>query len=116
MIKNGLIKRGSAQKPRQSLLLSCFRLTLGAIEKLSTMARRCQVSGKQTGSGNTVSHSHRKSRRKFKVNLVTKKVYIADENRYVTLRISARMLKTLNRIGVKSLMRKYGQDIKVLAR
>ena len=78
------------------------------------MARKCDISGKQTGSGNTISHSHIKTRRKFKINLVTKKVYLPDENRWVTLRMSARMLKTLNKIGVKSLMKKYGQDLTVL--
>lgn len=81
---------------------------------VGTMARRCQISGKQTASGNNVSHSHRKTRRKFKVNLVTKKVYLADENRWVRLKLSARMLKTLNNRGVKSLMKKYGQDLSVL--
>jgi ribosomal protein L28 len=78
------------------------------------MARRCQISGKQTSSGNTISHSHRKTRRKFKVNLVTKKVYLPHENRYVRLRVSARMLKSLNKRGVVSLIKKYGQDLSVL--
>lgn len=78
------------------------------------MSRTCQISGKGTTAGNTVSHSHRKTRRKFKVNLITKKVYLADENRWVQLRMSARMLKTLNKIGVKSLMKKYGADLSVL--
>ncbi|MCB1306791.1 MAG: 50S ribosomal protein L28 [Leptospiraceae bacterium] len=78
------------------------------------MARRCQISGKQTASGNNISHSHVKTRRKFKVNLVSKRVYLPDENRWVRLRISARMLKTLNKKGVKSLMKKYGQDLRQL--
>lgn len=78
------------------------------------MSRTCQISGKSTSSGNTISHSHRKTRRKFKVNLVSKKVFLADENRWVNLRMSARMLKTLNKRGVKSLMKKYGQDLSVL--
>jgi large subunit ribosomal protein L28 len=78
------------------------------------MARRCQISGKQTGSGNTVSHSNRKTKRKFKVNLITKKIFVADENRHVRIRMSARMLKTLNNKGVKTLMKKYGQDLTAL--
>ena len=78
------------------------------------MSRSCQISGKHTGSGNSVSHSHTKTKRKFKVNLVTKKVFIADENRHVKLRMSARMLKTLNKKGVKTLMKKYGQDLGAL--
>ncbi len=78
------------------------------------MARQCQISGKRTDFGNTISHSHRKTRRKFKVNLVSRRVYIADENRYVRLKISTRMLKTLNKAGVKTLIKKYGQDLSVL--
>ncbi|MCB1174998.1 MAG: 50S ribosomal protein L28 [Leptospiraceae bacterium] len=78
------------------------------------MSRVCQISGKRTASGNTVSHSHRKTRRKFKINLVSKRVFLEDENRWVRLRMSARMLKTLNKRGVKSLMKKNGQDLKVL--
>ena len=78
------------------------------------MARRCQISGKSTASGNNISHSHRKTRRKFKPNLVTKNVYLEDENRWVRLKMSARMLKTLNKRGVKSLLKKFGQDMSVL--
>ncbi|MCB1327198.1 MAG: 50S ribosomal protein L28 [Spirochaetales bacterium] len=79
------------------------------------MSRRCQISGKQTASGNSISHSHRKTRRKFRVNLVSKKVFLPDENRWVRLRISARMLRTLNKRGVKSLMKQYGQDLSQLS-
>jgi len=78
------------------------------------MARRCQISGKQTGHGNSISHSHIRSKRTFKINLITKKVFIADENRFVKLKMSARMLKTLNNKGVKSLMKKYGQNLSAL--
>lgn len=78
------------------------------------MARRCQISGKQTGYGKSVSHSHKKSNRTFKVNLISKKVYLPDENRWVRLKISARMLKTLNKRGVKALMKQYGTDLSAL--
>ena len=78
------------------------------------MSRTCQLSGKHTGYGNNVSHSHIKTRRNFKVNLVSKKVFIADENRWVRLKMSARMLRTLNKKGVKSVMKKYGQDLSIL--
>ena len=78
------------------------------------MARRCQISGKQTSAGNTISHSHRKSRRVFKPNLVVRKVFLADENRWVKLKMSTRMLRTLDKVGVKTLMKKYGQSLSVL--
>ncbi len=78
------------------------------------MSRTCQISGKHTVAGNTVSHSHIKTKRKFKINLVVKKVYLAHENRWVRLRLSARMLRSLNKRGVVSLMRKYKQDLRIL--
>lgn len=78
------------------------------------MSRKCEISGKRTQVGNTISHSHRKTKRKFKVNLIKKKIYIPEENRYITMRISARMLKSLNKRGIKTLMKKYGQDLKIL--
>lgn len=79
------------------------------------MARRCQISGKRSGWGNSVSHSHRATRRRFQVNLTHKDLYLPDENRYVRLRVSARMLRSLNKRGVKALMRKYGQDLRQLS-
>lgn len=78
------------------------------------MPRKCQISGKGTAFGNTVSHSHVKNRRKFKINLIRKRVYIAHENRWARLRLSTRVLRTLNKRGVKSLMRQYGQDLNIL--
>ncbi len=78
------------------------------------MARKCEISGKKTVVGNTISHSHKKTKRVFKVNIFKKKIYLPDENRYVTLKISARMLKSLNKKGVKALMKKYKQDLSVL--
>ncbi len=78
------------------------------------MSKKCQISGKKTSSGNKVSHSHHSTKRKFKINLVRKKIYLAHENRWVTLRISARMLRTLNNKGLVSLMKKYKQDPKIL--
>ncbi len=80
------------------------------------MSRKCQISGKHTGFGHTVSHSNIKTKRRFHVNLVSKKVFLAHENRWVRLRMSTRMLRTLNKNGVVSLIKKYGQDLGVLYR
>lgn len=46
--------------------------------------------------------------------MISKKVYLPDENRWVRLKISNRMLKTLNKKGVKALMKQYGQDLRAL--
>ncbi len=78
------------------------------------MSRKCQLSGKKTSYGNTVSHSHRTSRRPFKVNLFKKWVYISHENKWMQLSISARMLKTLNKKGVVAILKKNKQDVSIL--
>ena len=78
------------------------------------MGRQCQVSGRGTTTGNNVSHSHRKTRRKFKLNIVTKKVYVPDEKKWVKLTLSTRALRTLRKKGLKSLMAKYNRSLKDL--
>ena len=75
------------------------------------MARVCQVSGKRRLVGNSVSHSHRKTKRVQKPNLVTKKIYIPEANRTVTLRLSARALRTMNKKGAYAYLKEQGVKI-----
>ena len=75
------------------------------------MARVCQVSGKRRLVGNSVSHSHRKTKRVQKPNLVTKKIYIPESNRTVTLRLSARALRTMNKKGAYTYLKEQGIKI-----
>ena len=53
-------------------------------------------------SGNNVSHSMRKTKRKFYPNLITKKFYIPEEDQYITLKISASALRTINKKGISA--------------
>ncbi|MDK2771253.1 MAG: 50S ribosomal protein L28, partial [Flavobacterium sp.] len=62
------------------------------------MSRVCELTGKKAMVGNNVSHSNNKTKRKFSVNLVKKRFYIAEEDRWVTLKISTAALKTINKI------------------
>ena len=55
--------------------------------------------------GNNVSHSNRKTKRKFFPNLLTKKFYIPEEDVYVTLRISAAALRTINKKGISACLK-----------
>jgi large subunit ribosomal protein L28 len=64
------------------------------------MSRVCQITGKKVMVGNNVSHSNRKTKRKFYPNLFTKKFYIPEEDIWVTLKVSAKGLKTINKKGV----------------
>jgi large subunit ribosomal protein L28 len=75
------------------------------------MARRCVVTGKGTTAGNNVAHSHKKNRRIWKVNVVTKKIFLEDENRWVRVKISTRALRTLRKKGLKVAIKDHGGDI-----
>lgn len=64
------------------------------------MSRVCQLTGKSVMVGNNVSHSNRKTKRKFYPNLVTKKFYVPEEGKFVTLKISTSALRTVNKKGI----------------
>lgn len=68
------------------------------------MARVCQITGKKVMVGNNVSHSNRKTKRKFLPNLFVKKFYVPEDDVWVTLKVSAAGLRTINKLGVKAAM------------
>ncbi len=63
------------------------------------MSKRCEITGKKPSSGHTVSHANNKSKRRFNPNLVTKRIWVPEEKRWVRMRISTRALKTLDKKG-----------------
>ncbi len=69
------------------------------------MSRTCRISGKKRLVGNSVSHSHRKTKRVQQPNLIKKRVFIPEENRTVTLKLSARALRTINKKGVAQVLK-----------
>jgi large subunit ribosomal protein L28 len=69
------------------------------------MSRVCQITGKTAMVGNNVSHSKRRTKRKFDVNLFKKKFYMPDENRWVQLTVSAAGIRTINKNGVKAALK-----------
>ena len=66
------------------------------------MSKVCQVTGKSAMVGNNVSHSKRRTKRKFSVNLFKKKFYLPEEDRWVYLTVSAAGIRTINKKGVKT--------------
>ena len=68
------------------------------------MSRVCAVTGKKPMFGNNVSHAHNKSRRRFNVNLQKKRFWLADENRYITLRISTRGMRIIDKKGIRKVI------------
>lgn len=67
------------------------------------MARKCQMTGVGPKSGNTVSHSHNRTKRRFLPNLQKKKVWVKELNRYVTVKLSTRALRTIAKNGTADL-------------
>jgi large subunit ribosomal protein L28 len=64
------------------------------------MAKICQITGKKPITGNKVSHSNRKSKRVFKPNLQTKRFFVPELEEWITLKVSASGLRTINKNGV----------------
>jgi large subunit ribosomal protein L28 len=64
------------------------------------MAKICQITGKKPITGNKVSHSNRKSKRVFEPNLQTKRFFVPELEEWITLKVSAAGLRTINKNGV----------------
>lgn len=70
------------------------------------MARVCQLTGKKPITGNHVSHSNAKTKRRFYPNLQKKRFYIPEEDRYVTLLVSTSAIRTITKMGISTFLRK----------
>ena len=68
------------------------------------MAKVCQVTGKRPLSGNNVSHAHNKTRRRFYPNLHTHRFWVASENRFVKLKLSAKGLRVIDKKGIDTVL------------
>ncbi|MGB0878714.1 MAG: 50S ribosomal protein L28 [Mycobacterium sp.] len=78
------------------------------------MSARCQVTGRSPGFGNSVSHSHRRSRRRWNPNIQRKTYFLPSERRRVTLQVSAKGIKVIDRDGIDAVvarLRASGQKI-----
>ena len=69
------------------------------------MSRVCELTGKRAMFGNNVSHAMNKTRRRFNVNLVKKRFYIPEEDKWITLRVSTSVLKTINKKGISAVIK-----------
>ena len=78
------------------------------------MSKQCQILGTRASTGNRVSHSHRKTRRRFNPNLQTKRYWVPSLGRHVTLTVSVKGMKTIDRIGITSDVRPGRSDEKWL--
>src|SRR6187401_495836 len=70
----------------------------------SIMSKVCQITGKRPMSGNNVSHANNKKRRRFLPNLHTQRFWLETEKRWVSLRVSTRGLRTIEKNGIDSVI------------
>ncbi|HEV7986291.1 MAG TPA: 50S ribosomal protein L28 [Steroidobacteraceae bacterium] len=68
------------------------------------MSRVCQVTGKRPVTGNTVSHANNRRRRRFLPNLHTQRFWLEDEKRWVSLRVSANAMRTIEKNGLEAVL------------
>ncbi|MEN8223886.1 MAG: 50S ribosomal protein L28 [Bacteroidota bacterium] len=64
------------------------------------MSRICEITGKKMMVGNNVSHSNIKTKRRFYPNLQTKRFYVPEEDKWITLKVSAAGIRTINKKGI----------------
>lgn len=86
------------------------------------MSKICQITGKRAMIGNNVSHSKRRTKRTFDVNLFAKKFYYVEEDCWISLKISAAGLRMINKVGLDAALKQAvakgiidWKEIKVIA-
>ena len=92
------------KKPGFGTLFSEIPLPLPS-QNCVIMARVCQVTGKTPIGGNKVSHSNIKTKRRFLPNLQKKKFYLAEEDKWITLKLSTEAIRTINKNGLYSVVK-----------
>lgn len=76
------------------------------------MARKCKITGKGPLSGNNVSFSQKKTKRRFLPNIQTKKIYVPELDRHVRIKMSVRAMRTVDKIGLMPFLKKQGLTLK----
>jgi len=74
------------------------------------MSAHCEVTGRGPGFGNTVSHSHRRSRRRWNPNVQIKRYVLPSEGRRIRLRVSAKGIKVIDRDGIEAVVARLGRN------
>ena len=69
------------------------------------MSKICQISGKKVQFGNKVSKAINKTKRRFNANIVSKRFYIPEEDKWISLKVSTSVLKTINKKGISAVLK-----------
>ena len=78
------------------------------------MSKICEVTGKRPRFGKQLSHSHRRSSRRWNPNVQTKRYYLPEEKRWIKLRLTTKSIRTIDKRGIESVvaeMRRNGSRI-----
>ncbi|MBX7137162.1 MAG: 50S ribosomal protein L28 [Oligoflexia bacterium] len=78
------------------------------------MSRQCAVSKKSHQNGHRVSHANNKTKHVFRVNLQVRRVYVPELKKFVKIRVSTRIIRTLDKLGLQETLRKYKLTVKEL--
>ena len=70
------------------------------------MSRKCQISGSSHQNGNRVSHANNRTAHVFKSNIQTKRIFVPELNKTIPVKLSARMIRTIDKIGLLEALRK----------
>ena len=70
------------------------------------MSRVCELTGKKAMVRNNVSHALNRTKRKFNANLITKRFYIPEEDKWIKLKIATSTLKNINKLGISAMLKK----------
>jgi large subunit ribosomal protein L28 len=76
------------------------------------MARRCAISGVTHQNGNRVSHANNKTHHKFEANLQSKKIFVSELGTSVRVKVSTRMLRTIDKLGLTGALKKHNLTLK----
>jgi large subunit ribosomal protein L28 len=74
------------------------------------MSRTCSISNKKYNNANRVSHSNHKTKHRQQANLQWKRFWLPEEKRWVRLRVSTKVMKTITKYGLMSTIKRYGAD------
>jgi large subunit ribosomal protein L28 len=79
------------------------------------MTQICHITGKRHSIGNTVSHANKKAKRRFNINLHSKRFWLEGQKRFIKLRVSTQGMRIIDKVGIEKVLEnlaKYRKDIK----
>lgn len=75
------------------------------------MSKVCELTGKRPIAGNNVSHSNRKTKRRFLPNLQKKRFFVPESEEWITLKVSTKAIRNINKMGISAYLEKVGKTV-----